>query len=101
VSDIIELWRQSGGDRQRYHDLMVEHGYLVPGEREPLPCGWNGPDRPAEPRSPDDWTPEEWASLQADLGELEATDPDVAAAARSYDAMVERLTRRPADGGAE
>jgi hypothetical protein len=42
----------------------------------------------------------EWAAgdgplkLQAELDELEATDPAVAAAAASYDRMVERLTGR-------
>ena len=32
--------------------------------------------------------------LQAELDELERTDPDVAAAAASYDRMVERITGR-------
>lgn len=38
-----------------------------------------------------------WAELfdlQNELDELERTDPDVNAAARSYDAMVERITGR-------
>lgn len=41
--------------------------------------------------------------LQAELDELERTDPDVAAAAASYDRMVERITGRtmPARGEAE
>lgn len=34
------------------------------------------------------------ASLEADLDELERTDPAVAAAAESYDRMVERITGR-------
>jgi hypothetical protein len=33
--------------------------------------------------------------LQADLDELERTDPDVAAAAETYWAMVRRITGRP------
>jgi hypothetical protein len=48
-----ELWfraeaeREAGGydddwRRRRYHDLMAEQGYLVPGEPEDLPCGWPG-----------------------------------------------------------
>jgi hypothetical protein len=45
----MDLWKQAGGgtptySRQKYHDLMVEHGLIVPlepGEKaEPLPCGW-------------------------------------------------------------
>lgn len=44
-----DLWKQAGGgtksfDRERYRDLMIEHGLLIPlepGEApEPLPCGW-------------------------------------------------------------
>jgi hypothetical protein len=37
---------------------------------------------------------EELLDLQADLDKLERTDPDVAAAAESYDRMVERITGR-------
>lgn len=52
--DTYELWVQAGGgtkdfDRQRYHDLMVEHGHLLrPGDKgyedapRNLPCGWPG-----------------------------------------------------------
>lgn len=29
-------WRQ-----KRYHDLMVEHGLIIPGKPKPLPCGWS------------------------------------------------------------
>jgi hypothetical protein len=47
-----------------------------------------------EPRRPEDWTREEWAALQADLDELEATDPDVATAAESYARAVERILGR-------
>ena len=40
----FELWRQAGGDRERYRELLLEHGHLIPlkpGEKpEPLPCGW-------------------------------------------------------------
>lgn len=39
-----ELWQQAGGDRERYTALMREHGYLVDGPREPLPCGWPSAD---------------------------------------------------------
>lgn len=44
-----DLWKQAGGeddsfDKQRYRDLLTEHGHLRPvraGEiAEPLPCGW-------------------------------------------------------------
>ena len=35
-----ELWRQAGGDPQEYRRLMREHGHLVPGTPQPLPCGW-------------------------------------------------------------
>lgn len=38
-----ELYERAGGDRERYIALMWEHGYLVEGPREPLPCGWPGP----------------------------------------------------------
>lgn len=40
----FELWQQAEGDRDRYRELLLEHGYLVPlqpGQQpEPLPCGW-------------------------------------------------------------
>jgi hypothetical protein len=51
-----------------------------------------------EPRDPLDWTPQEWAELQADLDRLEATDPAVRAAAESYDRMVHRVIRGPRPG---
>jgi hypothetical protein len=56
-----ELWHQAGGgtddfSRDRYRELLIAHGYLIPlepGETpEPLPCGWPGPQR-------DDFNPEE------------------------------------------
>lgn len=66
-----DLWTQAGGgtghfDRQRYRDLLVEHGHLVPlapwEKPEPLPCGWpgrRGADDPAPttgaPYDPGDW----------------------------------------------
>lgn len=37
---------------------------------------------------------EELLALQDELDELERTDPDVRAAAESYDRMVERITGR-------
>ena len=37
----------------------------------------------------------ELLDLQAELDELERTDPDVRAAADSYDAMVRRITSQP------
>lgn len=46
-----ELWQQAGGgtpnySRDRYRELLREHGLLVPlasGEKpQPLPCGWPG-----------------------------------------------------------
>ena len=43
---LYELWRQAGGDRERYRQLMREHGYLISGTPTPLPCGWP----PAEAR---------------------------------------------------
>jgi hypothetical protein len=39
----FELWQQAGGDAEEYRRLMREHGHLVPGMPQPLPCGW--PDR--------------------------------------------------------
>lgn len=49
-----ELYEQADGDRERYRELMFEHGYLIPlkpGEKpEPLPCGWPG----NEPEEADD-----------------------------------------------
>ena len=41
-----------------------------------------------------DFTDEELLELQRELNELERTDPDVRAAAESYDRMVERITGR-------
>jgi hypothetical protein len=43
---------------------------------------------------PPDFTDDELIALQAELDELERTDPDVRAAAESYDRMVERVTGR-------
>lgn len=40
-----------------------------------------------------DWTPEDWSALQAELDELEATDPGVAAAAEAYRVARERILR--------
>lgn len=43
-----DLWVQADGDRERYRELLLEHGLLIP--REPgddsplLPCGW--PNKP-------------------------------------------------------
>ena len=37
-----DLHEQAGGDHDRYIALMIEHGYLIEGKREPLPCGWPG-----------------------------------------------------------
>ncbi len=37
-----ELWQQAGGNPVEYGRLMREHGHLVPGTPEPLPCGWPG-----------------------------------------------------------
>jgi len=44
--------------------------------------------------NPAAWTREQAQAAQAELDELERTDPDVAAAAASYDRMVERVTGR-------
>jgi len=40
-----ELWQQAGGgtplyDKATYQRLLREHGLLLPGPPEPLPCGW-------------------------------------------------------------
>ena len=43
----------------------------------------------------DHLTDQELLALQADLDDLERTDPIVGAAAESYDRMVERITGRP------
>lgn len=26
--------------RERFRELMLEHGHLIPGKPTPLPCGW-------------------------------------------------------------
>lgn len=47
----FELWKQALDEQYaekrnadwreaRYHDLMVQHGLIVQGKREPLDCGW-------------------------------------------------------------
>jgi hypothetical protein len=36
----LELWEQAGEDAEEYRRLMREHGHLVPGTPQPLPCGW-------------------------------------------------------------
>lgn len=40
------------------------------------------------------YTDDDMLALQAELDELERVDPDVRAAAESYDRMVERITGR-------
>jgi hypothetical protein len=30
-----ELWQEAGGDRDKYIELMVKHGHLIPGKRPP------------------------------------------------------------------
>ncbi len=42
----------------------------------------------------DDVTPEQWAALEADLSELERTDPAVREARRRYDSSVRSILRR-------
>jgi hypothetical protein len=36
----FELWQKSDGEINEYLRLMREHGLLVRGKPEPLPCGW-------------------------------------------------------------
>lgn len=52
----FELWHQAGGDAVEYRRLMREHGHLVPGAPEPLPCGWpaarTAPEFPSGVRHP-------------------------------------------------
>lgn len=52
-----ELWSQADREHpddddartDRYRELMIEHGLLIPGKPKPLPCGW--PKRPAGSQS--------------------------------------------------
>jgi hypothetical protein len=37
-----QLWEMAGGDTPRYLQLMREHGFIVPGPAQPLPCGAGG-----------------------------------------------------------
>lgn len=52
---------------------------------------------------PDDFSPNEMAELEAELRELERTDPDVAMAARLYDETVQEILQAhvPQVGDAE
>jgi len=50
-----QLWHQANGDAARYRELMRQHGHLIrrgePGFDEAsrtLPCGWPGPQKPAD-----------------------------------------------------
>ena len=36
-----ELWYLAGENRERYTQLLRRYGYIVPGPRQPLPCGWD------------------------------------------------------------
>jgi hypothetical protein len=36
----FELWEQAEGDAKEYRKLMIEHGHLIRGVAQPLPCGW-------------------------------------------------------------
>lgn len=57
-----ELWKQSRDEhpnddakaRERYRALMVEHGHIISGKQEPLPCGWSFPDAEEERKLDDD-----------------------------------------------
>ena len=48
-----ELWDKARSEypvdvdarRRRYQELLREHGHLIAGKHEPLPCGWE-PGRP-------------------------------------------------------
>ena len=61
------LWQQAGGNPDRYRELLVEHGHLVPGKQEPLPCGWTPGEAP-EHRAARQRTDEEQAALEAVAG---------------------------------
>jgi hypothetical protein len=49
---LLGLWMEAGEDRDRYRELLIEHGVLIPkdcghGERcgcQDLPCGWGPGD---------------------------------------------------------
>lgn len=47
---------------------------------------------------PDEMTPEEWAELEAELAELERTDPEVRRAKEDYDRTVADILRRAEEG---
>lgn len=57
------LWLQANAEhpdddaarRARYRKLMIEHGHLIPGKPEPLPCGWS----PSQTSTAVDAPPEE------------------------------------------
>jgi hypothetical protein len=53
-SSAHELWRQAGGgtpsyDKAKYQRLLRDHGLLLPGPPEPLPCGWPRTRRQHDP----------------------------------------------------
>jgi hypothetical protein len=67
VPSPVDLWNQANGDRDEYRRLLFDHGMLVPGKAEPLPCGWTpgGRHEPPEHRVARQRTDEEQAALQA------------------------------------
>jgi hypothetical protein len=61
VPSPVDLWKQANGDRDEYRRLLFDHGMLVPGKAEPLPCGWTpgGRHEPPEHRAARQRTREE------------------------------------------
>lgn len=45
---VVDLWKQARGDGGEYRRLLREHGMLVDGPAEPLPCGWTPGQRQLE-----------------------------------------------------
>lgn len=67
-----QLWRQAGGDAERYVELMHEHGHIVdrkPGDDGPvLSCGW--PERRGGKDPLGVLTDEQYDELHDELAEM-------------------------------
>jgi hypothetical protein len=85
------------GDGEMVHDFVeLDDQCPIISRRCDRPCGSScirGQAAEADSAG-EEMSDEELLDLQADLDKLERTDPDVAAAAESYDRMVERITGR-------
>lgn len=42
----VELYARAGGDKNRYHQLLIEHGLIPTGAPNPMDVGWDAARSP-------------------------------------------------------